>query len=96
MSAVWTENEAVTPPQEVRIDAKIERETHKLEKRLCRQVGQAIIDYNMIEETIEADIAAIELELKDLTPATKPQAPPRQQPKRAALPAGLPRVAIHH
>ena len=24
-------------------------ETHKLEKRLCRQVGQAIIDYNMIE-----------------------------------------------
>ena len=29
---------------------KIERETHKLEKRLCRQVGQAIVDYNMIEE----------------------------------------------
>ncbi len=29
---------------------KIERETHKLEKRLCRLVGQAIVDYNMIEE----------------------------------------------
>ena len=29
---------------------KIEHETHKLEKRLCRQVGQAIVDYNMIEE----------------------------------------------
>ena len=28
---------------------KIERETHKLEKRLCRQVGQAISDFNMIE-----------------------------------------------
>ncbi len=28
---------------------KIERETHKLEKRLCRQVGQAIMDYQMIE-----------------------------------------------
>ena len=28
---------------------RIEREIHKLEKRLCRQVGQAIIDYNMIE-----------------------------------------------
>jgi tRNA 2-thiocytidine biosynthesis protein TtcA len=27
----------------------IERETHKLEKRLCRQMGQAIIDFNMIE-----------------------------------------------
>ena len=29
---------------------KIELETHKLEKRLCRQVGQAIIDFNMIED----------------------------------------------
>ena len=28
---------------------KIERETHKLEKRLCRQMGQAISDFNMIE-----------------------------------------------
>ncbi len=50
MSAVWTENEVIAPPQEVRIEPKIERETHKLEKRLCRQVGQAVIDYNMIEE----------------------------------------------
>ncbi len=29
---------------------KVEREAHKLEKRLCRQTGQAIIDFNMIEE----------------------------------------------
>jgi tRNA 2-thiocytidine biosynthesis protein TtcA len=28
----------------------IERETHKLEKRLCRQVGEAIVQFNMIEE----------------------------------------------
>ena len=28
---------------------KIERETHKLEKRLCRLVGQAIAAYNMVE-----------------------------------------------
>ncbi|MDO8280554.1 MAG: tRNA 2-thiocytidine(32) synthetase TtcA, partial [Burkholderiaceae bacterium] len=27
-----------------------DREIHKLEKRLCRQVGQAIVDFNMIEE----------------------------------------------
>jgi tRNA 2-thiocytidine biosynthesis protein TtcA len=27
----------------------IERENHKLEKRLCRQVGEAITDYQMIE-----------------------------------------------
>ena len=44
-----------TPAEENATDAaakavKIERETHKLEKRLCRQVGQAIVDYNMIEE----------------------------------------------
>ncbi len=29
---------------------RIERESQKLEKRLCRQVGQAIVDYNMIED----------------------------------------------
>lgn len=29
---------------------RIERESQKLEKRLCRQVGQAIMDYNMIED----------------------------------------------
>jgi tRNA 2-thiocytidine biosynthesis protein TtcA len=56
MNAVWTENDlqdasgasaALAPA--VR-EPKIEREIHKLEKRLCRQVGQAIIDFNMIEE----------------------------------------------
>jgi len=44
MNAVWTNPDPAT------IKPKIERETHKLEKRLCRQVGQAIIDFNMIEE----------------------------------------------
>src|SRR5688572_26470106 len=46
MSAVWTETEAIPFDRE----RKIERETHKLEKRLCRLMGQAIMDYNMIEE----------------------------------------------
>ncbi|RYF43943.1 MAG: tRNA 2-thiocytidine(32) synthetase TtcA [Comamonadaceae bacterium] len=46
MSAVWIDNEPVPLSR----DAKIERETHKLEKRLCRQVGQAIVDFNMIEQ----------------------------------------------
>ncbi len=41
----WIEAE----PADAAKAAKIERETHKLEKRLCRQVGQAISDYNMIE-----------------------------------------------
>ncbi|MFZ2738858.1 MAG: tRNA 2-thiocytidine(32) synthetase TtcA [Burkholderiaceae bacterium] len=42
----WIENEIAPLDKEL----KIERETHKLEKRLCRQVGQAIVDFNMIEE----------------------------------------------
>ncbi|MEG0676510.1 MAG: tRNA 2-thiocytidine(32) synthetase TtcA, partial [Comamonas sp.] len=40
-----TEAEAATPGK-----IKIEREQHKLEKRLCREVGRAITDFNMIEE----------------------------------------------
>ncbi len=50
MSAVWIEDDGVALATGLRIAPKIERETHKLEKRLCRQVGQAIIDFNMIEE----------------------------------------------
>jgi tRNA 2-thiocytidine biosynthesis protein TtcA len=46
MSAQWIENEVVPLQKEL----KIERETHKLEKRLCRQVGQAIMEFNLIEE----------------------------------------------
>ncbi len=46
MSAQWLDTEPAVSHDKA---LKIERETHKLEKRLCRQVGQAIIDYNMIE-----------------------------------------------
>jgi tRNA 2-thiocytidine biosynthesis protein TtcA len=45
MSAVWIQPDPA--PQEA--DRRIERENHKLDKRLCRLVGQAIGDYNMIE-----------------------------------------------
>ena len=47
MSAVWNDQQGPTPLERER---KIERETHKLEKRLCRLMGQAIVDYNMVEE----------------------------------------------
>ena len=46
MSAVWNESPAAPSPQKER---RIEREAHKLEKRLCRLVGQAVADYTMIE-----------------------------------------------
>jgi tRNA 2-thiocytidine biosynthesis protein TtcA len=45
MNAVWIDKE--TEPHSP--ERKIEREAHKLEKRLCRLVGQAIGDYHMIE-----------------------------------------------
>lgn len=48
MNAVWIDEAPAAA--DVTNSLKIERETHKLEKRLCRQVGQAIVDYNMIEE----------------------------------------------
>ncbi|WP_296491813.1 tRNA 2-thiocytidine(32) synthetase TtcA [Rhodoferax sp.] len=56
MNAVWTDietqdaNRTSLPATPAAREPKIEREIHKLEKRLCRQVGQAIIDFNMIEE----------------------------------------------
>lgn len=49
MSAQWIDNE-IAPLPTAGQGLKIERENHKLEKRLCRQMGQAIIDFNMVEE----------------------------------------------
>ena len=81
--------------------AKIDKLTHELATLKRWKFGRSSeqlngIQISLIEETIEADIAAIELELQELAPAVKTPAQPRQQPKRAALPAGLPRVDIHH
>ena len=49
MSAVWIEN-VVPFENELKNEPRIERETLKLEKRLCGQVGRAIMEFNMIEE----------------------------------------------
>jgi tRNA 2-thiocytidine biosynthesis protein TtcA len=49
MNATWIDEENAVAAKDTAA-LKIERETHKLEKRLCRQVGQAIMDFNMIEE----------------------------------------------
>jgi len=59
MNAFWTESDVAPPPLKVPPASQADsreaaqraaHETHKLEKRLCRQVGQAIMDYHMIEE----------------------------------------------
>ena len=47
-TAAWTAELPAAPSADKAL--KIERETHKLEKRLCRETGKAIVQYNMIEE----------------------------------------------
>jgi transposase len=81
--------------------AKIDKLTHELTTLKRWKFGRSSEQLNgtqisLIEETIDADIAAIEEELKSLAPVAKTDCAPRQQPKRAALPAGLARVDIHH
>ena len=81
--------------------AKIDKLTHELATLKRWRFGRSREQLNgtqisLIEETLEADIAAIEEELQALAPTAKAPVPPRQKPKRAALPAGLPRVEIHH
>jgi transposase len=81
--------------------AKIDKLTHELATLKRWKFGRSSEQLNgtqisLIEETMDADIAAIEEELKELAQAPKTDTQPRQQPKRAALPAGLPRVDIHH
>jgi tRNA 2-thiocytidine biosynthesis protein TtcA len=48
-SSAWVAPEVETKTARS-ADERASYETHKLEKRLCRHVGQAIMDFNMIEE----------------------------------------------
>ena len=50
---------------------------------------------SLLEETIDADIAALEQELAQLVPVAC-TAPEARAPKRQPLPAHLPRTAFHH
>ena len=93
-----------SPPKTAGIQyrqAKIDKLTHELATLKRWKFGRSSELLNagqvsLLDETIDADIAAIEQELQNLAPATKTEPQARQQPKRAALPAGLPRVDIHH
>ena len=55
---------------------------------------------SLLEETLDADLAALEAELKALSPKPADQADtqeaPKTKPRRAPLPAHLPRVEITH
>lgn len=56
-TAFWSAEETGTvapseaaAPTRPAADFKVQREAHKLEKRLCREAGRAIVQYNMIED----------------------------------------------
>jgi transposase len=81
--------------------AKIDQLTHEMavlkrwkfgRSREQLDAGQT----SLLDETIDADIAAIEQELQELTPVAKSDTQTRQQPKRTPLPAELPRVDVQH
>jgi transposase len=78
---------------------RIEQLTHEISVLKRYQFGQRSEQLNseqmsLLDEAIDGDLAAVEMELEQLEPtAVKPQ---REQPKRAPLPAQLPRVEVHH
>lgn len=55
---------------------------------------------SLLDETLDADLAALEAELQALSPTPAEQSDtadtPKAKPRRAALPAHLPRVEIQH
>ena len=79
---------------------KIDQLTHEMAVlkrwRFAARSEQLNSDQRLLfDETIEADLEAIALELKALKRADDNQQP-KGIPKRAALPVNLPRVNVHH
>jgi len=77
-----------------------EKLTHELallkRHRFARRSEQLdAVQGHLLDELIDADIAAIEAELAQAQPEP-PASKPKQQPKRTALPPQLPRTLIHH
>ncbi|TCK35280.1 transposase [Paraburkholderia sp. BL8N3] len=79
---------------------RIDQLTHEISILRRQQFGRrseqlSSDQMNLLDEATDADLAAIEVELEQLQPQATAELPP-QQPKRAALPAQLPRTEIHH
>ena len=79
--------------------AKIDQLTHEMAVLKRWKFGRSreqldSAQASLLDEAIDADIAAIELELEHLAPVPPADATPRQLPRRAALPPELPRVLI--
>ena len=81
-------------------ELKIEQLTHEMAalkrwKFAARSEQLHGTQRSLLDETIDADLEAIAVELAALQSAEQAQAP-RNQPKRSALPAHLPRVEVRH
>ena len=78
---------------------KVDQLTHELAQYKRLRFGKSsekldAAQTSLLEETLDADLAAIEEELKQLRPP--PKTDDKQQPRRTPLPANLPRVDVHH
>jgi transposase len=80
--------------------SKIDQWTHEMAMMWRRQCGAGSVQSkgeqrHLPEETVEADLEAMALELKALQ-RVEAQAAPKEAPKRAPLPPRLPRTAVRH
>lgn len=79
---------------------KIDQLTHEMALMKRRKFGASSEQLkgeqrHLFEETVEADLEAMALELKALQ-RTQAQAAPKETPKRAPLPLSLPRTEVRH
>lgn len=79
---------------------RIEQLSHEISILKRQQFGRRSEQFtseqmSLLEEAIDAELAAIELELKQLQPEISAEHS-HQQPKRTSLPAQLPRTEIRH
>ncbi|HSW19642.1 MAG TPA: IS66 family transposase [Ramlibacter sp.] len=82
-------------------DARIEKLTFEMAqlKRVKFGAKSEQLDAQqkaLFDEAVDADIAALEEQLQDLIAGSAKPSEPRVPPRRAALPASLPRVELHH
>src|SRR5271167_4230401 len=78
---------------------KIDQLTHEMATlkrwRYDRRSEQLdVMQRSLLDESIDADIEAISLEIEALK--EKPASPPKEKPRRMALPASFPRREIRH
>jgi len=73
-----------------------ENATLKRLKFAARSEGYSAEQRSLIEETLDADLAALAAEIEALAPGKKAAAEDKRQPRRQPLPANLPRREIRH